>query len=297
MSNSTMPYNYRRSSRPAPGWLRRIVPSRFVDTVELPRPLGCGAPDGLLDPEFNYEYVIALSDEFRFVHEPTAFLGADVLTDHRWSTDCFVGREREVRLLTQRILLSHGGAFLVTGYRGVGKTSFVNRVVQQVKLACESEWGRRRFGSLEVVDVHLNLAREVTPGELMHHVIRSMYSSLADRGVLPLLDRTTREALVLAFRRTSINLTQRYMSAHERSIGISQIGIPLKGLAAQVGLTDSHSKGEELDMAYLPFDDKAAEYDLIQLASKISQGYTGRSSLARRILNAISGVEPPRTAA
>ena len=87
------------------------------------------------------------------------------------------------------------------------------------------------------------------------------------------------------------------MSAHERSIGISQIGIPLKGLAAQVGLTDSHSKGEELDMAYLPFDDKAAEYDLIQLASKISQGYTGRSSLARRILNAISGVEPPRTAA
>ena len=154
--------------------------------------LGCGAPDGLLDPEFNYEYVIALSDEFRFVHEPTAFLGADALTDHRWSTDCFVGREpRGPPADTANSPLPRGR---ISGHRLPWRRQNLlcesrcpaGQACMRIGVGPAAVWLARSGGRAP------EPAREVTPGELMHHVIRSMYSSLADRGVLPLLDRTTR---------------------------------------------------------------------------------------------------------
>ena len=69
---------------------------------------------------------IALSRGFRFVHEP---LGTSA--DVQWSR--FVGRDAELDDLVSRIVLSDGGAFLLTGYRGVGKTTFVNRVIHDVR--------------------------------------------------------------------------------------------------------------------------------------------------------------------
>jgi hypothetical protein len=57
---------------------------------------------------------IDLLPSFRFIHEP---LSAASTGD--WNR--FVGREVELQDLASRILLSEGGAFLVTGYRGVGK--------------------------------------------------------------------------------------------------------------------------------------------------------------------------------
>ncbi|MCP4489612.1 MAG: ATP-binding protein, partial [Gammaproteobacteria bacterium] len=46
----------------------------------------------------------------------------------------FIGREKLIERL--KIILSHNetrsGAYLITGFRGVGKTTFVNRVISEV---------------------------------------------------------------------------------------------------------------------------------------------------------------------
>src|SRR5262249_47549479 len=93
---------------------------------------------------------IPLRADFRFIHEP--------LYEFGWPPPAyFVGRESDLDDLCTRLLYSEGGAFLVTGYRGVGKTSFVNQVVSRLRLglAGPPQDGRKR----DLVDVQLNLAR------------------------------------------------------------------------------------------------------------------------------------------
>src|SRR5688572_26749579 len=66
-----------------------------------------------------------------------------------------VGRDRELQALVHRILRSHGGSFLVTGYRGVGKTSFVNGVVRRLDDEARSEPG------LRLLIVRINLPKPI----------------------------------------------------------------------------------------------------------------------------------------
>ena len=64
-----------------------------------------------------------LSPKFRFVHEPLN------LKEAHDSPVPFVGRETLIESLSSRLALSDGGSFLITGFRGVGKTSFVNQAI------------------------------------------------------------------------------------------------------------------------------------------------------------------------
>src|ERR1043166_2218919 len=88
--------------------------------------------------------VVPLLQTFRFLHEP---IGTG--SSHR-----FIGRQTEMESLAERILFSDGGSFLVTGYRGVGKTSYVNQVITKLEEALP--WAQTFLGKIELVDVYLN---------------------------------------------------------------------------------------------------------------------------------------------
>src|SRR5690242_12447349 len=74
-------------------------------------------------PTDNFEVAIPLRMNFRFGYEP--------IRDS--NSGRFVGRDRELTGLAERLEYSHGGSFLLTGYRGVGKTSFVNQVIKRLE--------------------------------------------------------------------------------------------------------------------------------------------------------------------
>jgi hypothetical protein len=81
---------------------------------------------GRAGPQVNneeWDIAIPLSASFRFAHEPTG----------TFAEPEFVGRRDDVDRMLQRLLFSDGGSFLVTGYRGVGKTSFVNKVLAELQ--------------------------------------------------------------------------------------------------------------------------------------------------------------------
>ncbi len=143
------------------------------------------------------EIGIPLKPAFRFAHEPL----------HAASNGRFVGRKAELEALVLRILFSEGGSFLVTGYRGVGKTSYVNQVVCTLKELVP--WAEDLFdSSIEIIDVQFNLARPLNSGELMHHIIRRLVEELRHKGIYSRLEPSLRKELSLAYDRTSVNMSR-----------------------------------------------------------------------------------------
>jgi hypothetical protein len=71
--------------------------------------------------------------------------------DHRPSRVTLLGRQVELNALTSRLLCSEGGSILVTGYRGVGETSFVNQVIRLLHEALPEAEPLR--GRTELLDV------------------------------------------------------------------------------------------------------------------------------------------------
>jgi serine/threonine protein kinase len=196
------------------------------------------------------EYRIPLRSDFRFVHEPH-------LASHE---DWFIGREREIEELTRRLQHSDGGSFLITGYRGVGKTSFVHQALNHL--------GRR----VNLLDVHLNIARPVEPAELMHLVIRHLYERLVEKNLYRRLPAKTQLGLTLAYQRTSANVVRKLSESGERGIEIGDFALPGVKLPFAPKLSMKRSRRVDFETSFLAYDDKTAEHDVIAISRALASG-------------------------
>ena len=234
-------------------------------------------------------YAIPLGTGFRFVHEPLD-CSADVHLKR------FVGRRDELEELTARILLSDGGAFLVTGYRGVGKSTFVNRVIQEIQTQLPALVPT--LGVVRLIDVHLSVPRAMASLELMYHVLRGLYLRLSALNLLNSLDPTLRRDLELAFSRTSRTVALTTTGAIDSTIGVT-LGAPLPGIphnSSGLTLGSKRTSSNTQAIAYLAYDDKAAEHDLIDIARRLSGAGSIRHNWRDRLLQRWNGSSnrPPR---
>ena len=233
------------------------------------------------------QYSIPLNAQFRFVHEPLD--GSSEAHQRR-----FVGREDELGELAARLVLSDGGAFLITGYRGVGKSTFVNRVLKLVeqRLAAAQNLDDR----VELVDVHLNVPTQMASVDLMFHILRGLYGRLQDKKILQALDPELRADLELAFMRTSRSLAIKNATGLEGSAGVT-IGaaLPVDGGAGKIAFSSKRTRSQSREMQYLAYDDKAAEYDLIRIARHLTGGYQPRRPRWHGLLDRLSRRQAGRT--
>lgn len=224
-------------------------------------------------------HVIPLNTDFRFIHEPL-----DCTSPAH--ANRFVGRNDELDELVARIVLSDGGAFLVTGYRGVGKSTFVNRVIEQVRTHLRQS---KMLGHpIQFVDVHLNIPRAMDAVELMYHVLRGLYLRLAALSLLDSLDPSVRRDLELAFERTSRSIALKSSRALENTAGVN-LGAPSASLLQGSGAFSfgtRRSLAESRDIAYLAYDDKAAEHDLVNIARRLAHGYLPQQRWWERLFGA-----------
>ena len=211
----------------------------------------------------KYDTCIPLLQTFRFIHEPIGIS----------SQSRFIGRQNEMEALAKRILFSEGGAFLVTGYRGVGKTSFINQVIRKLEEALP--WAEVFLGKTEIIDIYLNVARPVQPSEIMHYIIRSLHDRLIEKRIYHKLDAELREAITLAYHRTSLNMARKLAESSERSFGFNEasIGGDFLKAAVKMSWSSKRSRTQNYEMSYLGYDDKAAEHDIISLCRRIAAGY------------------------
>lgn len=207
----------------------------------------------------------------------------------------FVGREYDLDSFVERLLFSDGGSFLITGYRGVGKTSFINQVIARLKEARDWAEAIEPHTDIQVVDVQLNLARALQPAELMHHIVRRLYETLVELDALPQLPSKLQAELQLAHDRTSFNMTRKLASSLERNLGFPDLGVEagwgkltLKGLVSNKRTT---SRNDEL--AFLGYDDRAAEHDVIRLSQLLVRGVPRTSDSGQTWLRRLLGRDRP----
>jgi serine/threonine protein kinase len=147
---------------------------------------------------------VPLKPSFRYVHEP-ARAGEDALPS--------LGNDSLIANLQSRIVHSRGGTFLITGFRGVGKSTLVLRALDEIitKSAIDGEL------TLPVV---VSVARSTTTERLLFAIVRRVFEALSDSGALGKLSPQTRHALLVAYMRTSLSFKETQSEARERSAGL-----------------------------------------------------------------------------
>ncbi len=214
---------------------------------------------------------IPLLPSFYFGHEPL----------QSFANRRFVGRAEEINDFVARIEHSAGGSFLITGYRGVGKTSFVNEAISVLSQRLK----------VPVLDVYVNLARPLTEAELMHLIIRRVYEQLVEKDLYPSLTPALQRRITLAYQRTSANVVRQVSEGWERGAGVSSTSFFGMPLAPKVSAKKSRTINFET--SFLAYDDKAAEHDVITIARSLAHGIPERQAGWRRLWRRFRGIAPP----
>ena len=190
-----------------------------------------------------------LRRDFRYVHEPL------VSDDAAFS---LLGNQSYVEQLVDRIRHSRGGAFLVTGFRGAGKSTIVLRAAEALKAALTVNRGNRV--AIQYVPVYLSVARPMSTAQLLFAVIRRCYEELADMGMLARVPRDVRTALEQSYHRTVFRTKTSAKSS-------STLGLGIKVLSSDFSTGGSRERA--IESQFLDYSDADAEHDFMRIVGKI----------------------------
>ena len=195
-----------------------------------------------------------------------------------------------VEAVRNEVVYSPGGCLLITGYRGVGKTSFANKVLYEAETRLDKD--------KRLIIVRLNLAPSASADQLLRRLIRELYHASNRVGVYARLSADIRQKLDIAFLRTSsqvktalseglknaIAQSEGEQNSRSRSatinpnIGVASITSSLASLSFQtesrttreetVSMEASSERGVELE--FLEYDEEVAENDLSELIDLLS---------------------------
>jgi serine/threonine protein kinase len=285
---------------PVPGSSPGPEPPAYAPTIIRPaaeRPSEAKSPEA--GEVSSYEYLFApaslldlpLKQSFRYVHEPSR-ADDDALPS--------LGNDELIAKLEKRLRHSRGGTFLVTGFRGVGKSTLVMRALDELSSRCGS--------SDIVVPVLLSVARSTTTERLLFAVVRRIFETLHDEGVLSRLPPQTRHALLVSYMRTSLSYKETQSKSSQQSAGLN-VGLGPGKLvkavadiaAPQVSMSASRSQSLATEAAFLAYSETDVEYDLMRIISLVNRTLdipAGRRPWTRRLrprwLQRHGLVAPPR---
>jgi serine/threonine-protein kinase len=220
---------------------------------------------------------IALDEEFRYVHEPMVGDAGPIR---------FLGESVVIEGLRDRIRHSDGGSFLVTGFRGAGKTTAVLRTLDVVE-ALEPD-------TLDYLAVVLNVARPVTLDQLLFEVVRRLFEALIDTKILEDLSPDVRRALVLAYARTSLSFKETRSEAIERAqtLGLGAGGSPapiIGALKPTLGFSRKRTDSMAMEASFLAYSHGDVEHDFIRILDLLNRPQAPPSGRWRRMLWRLRG--------
>ncbi|MEU0397262.1 protein kinase [Streptomyces sp. NPDC006208] len=218
---------------------------------------------------------VPLHQDFRFIHEPLPVGDASIPV---------LGHDELVTSLRERLTYSHGGAFLVTGFRGVGKTTLVMRALAQA--ASEPTGGGSGEGSDRdtLLVVYLSIARKMEANQLLFAVVRRIFEALDDRGLFPRLPPDVQESLLLSYTRTSLSFTQTQSEGSERggTLGMGPQQGPLASVAPNLSLAGKRMSTRTTEASFLAYSETDVEHDLMRIIQLLS-GRHGRPAVKGRL--------------
>ena len=220
---------------------------------------------------------VRLPEEFRYVHEPIGANDAGIP---------YIANRPYVNELKQRIVYSNGGALLITGYKGVGKSSLVKRAIEQV--ATENS---DRF---TLVHADIAAAQETSATELLFEIVRRLFESLAESGVLEELAAETVREIMVAYTRTSLAFKYTHSKASESGAEAS-LGSG-SGILAKAKLGRKDSRASTVEASFLAYTTTDVEHDLRRIVDLLHAPPARASSRIFRFLAWAGLVRKPRPA-
>lgn len=212
-----------------------------------PRPDNTAAPesdDG--PPALGGGVRFRLKPGFTYVHHP-------LMTDD--PVIPLLGNETAIQALAERIQHSLGGSFLVTGFRGVGKSTVVLRAVERL----------RATSAAPVVQVHLNVARPRAADELLYELIRRLFEVVDDERLFGSLPTEVHRGLMTAYERTRLTFTQTHQNTRERAAGVTIGPIPIVGSAPKAELSGKTTDSASTQASFLTYTEGDVEQDFMRI--------------------------------
>lgn len=160
----------------------------------------------------------------------------------------YIGHRTYRQQLEAFLSNSDGGAILITGFRGVGKSTMVHNAVSTLN----------QNGFFRVIPISIVLPAEKTYGEVLVEIIRKLYETLSKKPLWNELRIETQERICLAYNRTLLNIKHSSNMSMEAELSMQN---PL-GL-----LPTTKTKGgmqHAVERSYLAFSEHDVEFELIQ---------------------------------
>ena len=183
---------------------------------------------------------IKMNDKYRFFNSNYCF-NDDVIP--------FFQHNKIIESLKSRINFSNGASFLITGLRGVGKTTLVKRAITELK-----------DERIPCLPVYISMAQGIEYSNLLFEIIRRLYESIIDSGLFDKIDSSIANSIVLAYSRTSMSISNQSIVNDE--VEISTEGKSLLGnILTKNKLT--HQSAEEA--SFLAYSVNDVEHDLLRI--------------------------------
>jgi hypothetical protein len=200
---------------------------------------------------------VSLGEGFGYVHGP--------LVDDSGPIP-YLGDTEVLDALKERVRHSAGGSFLVTGFRGTGKTTLILRMLGELEAGDDT--------LLEYIPVVLNVARPLSLDELLFEVVRRLFETLVDRDILDRLDTEVRRALILAYTRTSLSFKETRSKSTEGGasldLGVGSIA-RLAGLAPKLGLSSKRTNSMATEASFLTYSHGDVEHDFLRILDLLNR--------------------------
>src|ERR1700722_10616672 len=193
---------------------------------------------------------VPLKQTFRYVHEPLRIEETAIP---------LMGNQELAPELRDRILHSRGGTFLVTGFRGVGKSTVVLRALDV--LAQESR------DSEILVPVVLSVARATDTDRLLFAVVRRVFESLNDQGLMERLPASVQRSLLLAYMRTSLAFKQTRSDSLQTGGSIGGSGTPGGMVVPSLSLSAQRTRSLATEAQFLAYSETDVEHDIMRIVS------------------------------
>lgn len=143
---------------------------------------------------------------------------------------------------------SDGGAILVTGFRGVGKSTLAHNAISALN----------QTGQYRMIPISVVLPAEKTYGQVLVEIIRRLYETLVNGTFWNELENETQQRIRLAYNRTLLNIKRSNNLAIEAELSTQTSLEWLPGVKAK----GSGQRAEE--KSYLLFSEQDIEYELTQ---------------------------------
>ena len=241
-------------------------------------------------PRAEAELNVAIARSELRVQLPVRSIPTSPLTDTDLQ-DHYIGRSDEDAKKLARQVRHADGSILVTGYRGVGKSTFVNRVIYH---ATRYQEENPKDGWV-IVPVTVNLAKVSGVANILRLTLRSVRNALINPETaepqsipcfrpetpLPLNADTEIAPLQEAYARAIYKVSMTRANASENKVSldgslgfdVSKFVAPVTGLQLpSFGLKGSKSRTQTFNrtLSYYDYDENAAEDDLIALIRNLA---------------------------